>query len=341
MNVYAPPLPHACSNDESASRITYTTRSSGPATASIAITPSTTARSVASTATSRMPRNPRTSRASAAAPMVAGSAYAATASPVQTPAWSGGAICTASHATATMLIPSPSAETSIAGRTRRSLGWLSTRPTSSTHARPPDGDWSPATRRPAPWLMAGPVSSSRRPGPAAPGPRCRLCRSGLRSPAGSPQLVDADQVARGIAEGAVANPVRLLGRLLDDLGAAGLHPLEGAVEVGGGQEDDGVAALGHDLDDGAALVVGDAGVGGGRGEGAGGARLVRGAGRDSPHPLVSDVVADLEAEGVAIEGQGGVRVVMREEAPMNGDVHGGHASCSSVTGASRFLIGLV
>jgi hypothetical protein len=48
-------------------------------------------------------------------------------------------------------------------------------------------------------------------------------RSGLRSPDGSAQLVDADQVARGIAEGAVANPVRLLGRLLDDLGAAGLQ----------------------------------------------------------------------------------------------------------------------
>src|ERR687895_569355 len=64
--------------------------------------------------------------------------------------------------------------------------------------------------------------------------RCRLCRSWQRSPDGSTQLLDADQVARGIAEGAVANPVRLLGRLLDDLGA-GLQPLEGAVEVGGGQ----------------------------------------------------------------------------------------------------------
>jgi hypothetical protein len=29
---------------------------------------------------------------------------------------------------------------------------------------------------------------------------------------------------------------------------------------------------------------------------------------------VFDVGADLEAEGVAIEGQGGIRVVMREEA---------------------------
>src|ERR1700736_3878032 len=90
--------------------------------------------------------------------------------------------------------------------------------------------------------------------------RGRRCRLWLRSPEDSAQLLDADQVARGITEGAVANPVRLRGRLLDDLGAAGLHPLEGAVEVGGGQEDDGVAALGHHLDDGAALVVGDAGV---------------------------------------------------------------------------------
>src|SRR5882672_11664272 len=82
----------------------------------------------------------------------------------------------------------------------------------------------------------------------------------LRSPDGSAQLLDADQVARGIAEGAVANAVRLLGRLLDDLGAAGLYPLEGVVEVGGGQEEGGIGALRHHLGDGAALVVGDAGV---------------------------------------------------------------------------------
>ena len=58
-------------------------------------------------------------------------------------------------------------------------------------------------------------------------------------------------------------------------------------------------------------------------------------------PPVADVVADLEAEGVAVEGQGGVRVVVREEGRVNGDVHDGHASCGSVTGASRFLTGLV
>jgi len=43
-----------------------------------------------------------------------------------------------------------------------------------------------------------------------------------RSPDGSAQLLDADEGARGIAEGAVANPVRLFGRLLDDFGVAGL-----------------------------------------------------------------------------------------------------------------------
>ncbi len=32
---------------------------------------------------------------------------------------------------------------------------------------------------------------------------------------------------------------------------------------------------------------------------------------------------------------------MREEARVNGDVHGGQSRCGSVTGASRFLIGLV
>src|SRR5438552_14231814 len=71
------------------------------------------------------------------------------------------------------------------------------------------------------------------------------------------------------------------------------------------------------------------------------AGLVGGADRDPAHPAVSDVVADLEAEGVAVEGQGRVRVVVREDARVNGDVHGGHSRCGSVTGASRFLTGLV
>jgi hypothetical protein len=44
---------------------------------------------------------------------------------------------------------------------------------------------------------------------------------------------------------------------------------------------------------------------------------------------VSDVHANLEAEGVAIEGQGGLRVVVWGEARVDGDVHGGHVSRGS------------
>src|SRR5580704_15428000 len=51
------------------------------------------------------------------------------------------------------------------------------------------------------------------------------------------QFLDADQVARRITEGAIADPVRLLGWLLDHLGPAGLQPVESAVEISGGQED--------------------------------------------------------------------------------------------------------
>ena len=58
-------------------------------------------------------------------------------------------------------------------------------------------------------------------------------------------------------------------------------------------------------------------------------------------PFVPDVVAELEAERVAVEGQGGVGVVVREEAGVNVDVHDGHASAARRRGASRFLIGLV
>jgi hypothetical protein len=42
--------------------------------------------------------------------------------------------------------------------------------------------------------------------------------------------------------------------------------------------------------------------------------LVGGTDRDPARLAVSDVGADLEAEGVAVEGQGGLRLVVREEA---------------------------
>ena len=51
---------------------------------------------------------------------------------------------------------------------------------------------------------------------------------------------------------------------------------------------------------------------------------------------VADVVADLEAERVAVEGERGLRVVVREEAGVDGDVHAGHARCGSAS--RRFSI---
>src|SRR6478735_11357152 len=157
----------------------------------------------------------------------------------------------------------------------------------------------------------------------------------------SAHFVDPDVVAGRIAEGAVADAVRLVDRLLDDVGAARLYPLEGAVEVGGGQYDGGVGALGHHFGDGAPFVIGDAGVDGRRVQDDGRIRLADWSDRDPAHALVADVVADLETESVPVEGQSGVGIVLRQEARVNGDIHGGHASCGSVTRASRFLIGRV
>jgi hypothetical protein len=50
------------------------------------------------------------------------------------------------------------------------------------------------------------------------------------------------------------------------------------------------------------------------------AGLLGRADRDPAHPAVSDVVADLEAEGVAMESQGCVQVVMREGRHAGGSV---------------------
>src|SRR5918995_3644811 len=150
----------------------------------------------------------------------------------------------------------------------------------------------------------------------------------------SAQLLDPDHVASRVADRAVADAVRLLGRLLHDLGVAGLQPVEGAVEVLRRQQQRGVRALGHHLGDGATLVVGQAGVGRRWVEHDGGAGLVDRADRDPAHRALADVVADLEAEQVAVEGERGLGVVVREEAGVDGDVHAGHARCSCSGGAS-------
>src|SRR5664279_5013448 len=157
----------------------------------------------------------------------------------------------------------------------------------------------------------------------------------------SAPLLDADQVARGIADGAVAHPVRLLDRLLHDLGAAGLDLVEGSFEIRGGQQQTAEGAFGHHLEDGAALVVGDTGSDGRRVQDDGGVGLTGRANSDPTHPLVPDVEANLEAEDVAVERQCSLGIVLREEARVNGDVHGRQAKCSWWSGASLILTGRV
>src|SRR5690625_4175766 len=72
---------------------------------------------------------------------------------------------------------------------------------------------------------------------------------------GSGDLLQADGVARRVAEGAVAHAPVLVGRLLHDLDAfGGLDAFERGVDVGCGEHDAGEGALGHPLGGGALLV---------------------------------------------------------------------------------------
>ena len=116
---------------------------------------------------------------------------------------------------------------------------------------------------------------------------------------------------------------------------------EGAVEVGRGEEKDGVGALGHHLGDGAALVVGDAGVDGRRMEHDRRARLSGRADGDPAHLAGADVEAHLEAQDVTVEGQGLLRIVMGEEGRVDGEIHADQTKWGSASDASRFLTGLV
>ena len=141
-----------------------------------------------------------------------------------------------------------------------------------------------------------------------PGPRARF-----RPPAAlrGGRLVDAHQVAGRVAHGEVPRAPRLVGRLLHDLGARGAHLLEGGVEVVGVEVDAVQRALGEQGGErvavgGAAVQVvreddRDAGLGGG-------------ADGDPAEVFLGDVVAQLEAERVAVEGQGEVGVMDQDEA---------------------------
>ena len=74
-----------------------------------------------------------------------------------------------------------------------------------------------------------------------------LHRATRSSPGLQSELIDPDEVPRGIAEGAVAHPVVLVCGFLDDVGAGGVQAFEQPVQVVGPQSDRAVDALGDDL----------------------------------------------------------------------------------------------
>src|SRR5262249_8526341 len=63
--------------------------------------------------------------------------------------------------------------------------------------------------------------------------------------------------------------------------------------------------------------------------------------RDPAKSAVPDVLSDLETEGVPVEGNRRVRVVLGKEARVYYDVHAGHSRACTVAIASRFLTGFV
>src|SRR3954468_2378589 len=111
-------------------------------------------------------------------------------------------------------------------------------------------------------------------------------------------LRDADEVAGRVAECAVAGTPRLRGRLLQHLGAGRPDLLEGDVEVVGLEDRCLQRPLGHEREERVTLGLRPS---------AGRLRqddvdvLVRGADGDPAEAMGGDVVADLEAERVAVE----------------------------------------
>src|SRR5664280_2460662 len=81
-----------------------------------------------------------------------------------------------------------------------------------------------------------------------------------RSPDGSAQLLDANEVARGVAERAVAHAPGLRRRLLEHLGARCTDLLEGGVEVVGAEDRRLQRALSHERQEGVALSLRTAAV---------------------------------------------------------------------------------
>ena len=141
-------------------------------------------------------------------------------------------------------------------------------------------------------------------------------RSGLR---------DADEIARGVTERAVARAPGLGHRLLQHLGARRPDLLERGVQVVGTEDRRLQRPLRHQRQQGVALGLRPATVRLGQDDVD---VLPRGADGDPAEAVGRDVVADLEAERVAIEDERGIGIV-------DGDEHGGNGECHATTIRAR------
>jgi hypothetical protein len=125
------------------------------------------------------------------------------------------------------------------------------------------------------------------------------------------RLVDAHHVAGRVAHGAVARAPRLVGRLLHDLGVRGAQLREGRVEVVGVEVHAVQRALREERLK--RVAVGGAAVQIVRKDDCD-PRLGGGADGDPAEVFAGDVVAQLEAERVAVEGQRAVGVMDEDKA---------------------------
>jgi membrane protein DedA with SNARE-associated domain len=144
-------------------------------------------------------------------------------------------------------------------------------------------------------------------------------------------LIDPDEVARRVAEGAVAHAPRLRRRLGNDLAARVAHRGEDGVEVGRGEVRAVQTALGDERGDGvdvrrrALHVVGEDDRDPWLGPGTHG---------DPAETVPRDVVAQFEAERVAVERERAVGVVDEDKAASESEIHASNATES----ASEWLL---
>ena len=173
-------------------------------------------------------------------------------------------------------------------------------------------------RRHRAWLPDAERAAAEAEAAADPNPTDMVKESGPRDW----RLVDAHQIAGWVTHGEVPRAPRLLGRLLHDLGAGGAYLLERGVEVVGVEVDAVQGALGDE--GGERIAVGGAAVQVVR-EDDRDAGLRGGADGDPAEAVAGDVVAQFEAERVAVEGQCEVGVMDLDEALGESEIHARNA----------------